>query len=95
VTITSIFAFNIAALIVAQTSPQWGEVAAQTGVAVTVLGWFMFRLEGQMKELRASNDRLAKASLLLVLSLNQASATAKDEARGIIRDIDDSRPKSD
>ncbi len=61
-------------------------------MAGVVLAWFMFRMESVMKGVTASNDRLARAQLVLVLSLKQASDAAKEQARDGIREIDDARP---
>lgn len=84
----------ITAIIAQVDAPPWALVLAQSGVAGGVLVWFMLRLENVLKDLRASNDRLARAQLVLVLSFKQASDAAKDEARERIREIDDSRPKN-
>jgi hypothetical protein len=71
----------------------WKVFGLQAGIAGIVLAWFMLRLEGVLKSLTTSNDRLARAQLVLVLSLKQASEAAKDEARSGIREIDDSKNK--
>lgn len=84
---------DLAALVAAQMVPQWGESLTMAGIVTTVLGWFMFRLEGELKQFRGSNDRLARANLILVIALKQAPESAKDEARAVIKEIDDAQRK--
>lgn len=80
-------------LVIGQASPQWGEGLTMAGILASVLGWFMFRLESELKASRASMDRLARAQLILVIALKQAPESAKEEARVGIKEIDDSQKK--
>ena len=75
----------------AAADPQWVVLIAQTGVAGAVLCWFMLRTEGRLKAIENANDRLARANLLLVVSLHQANETAKEQARVIIKEIDETK----
>lgn len=84
---------DAACIVIAQTAPQWGEGLTMAGILASVLGWFMFRLEAELKTSRASLDRLARAQLILVIALKQAPESAKDEARAGLKEIDDAQKK--
>jgi len=95
VTFFGILLFDFVAVVLAQANPQWAELLTQTGIGATCLGWFMFRLEGKLIGMTNSNDRLARAQLVLVLSLKQSPDAAKEQAREGILEIDDVRKKKE
>lgn len=68
-------------------------LVVQGGVAGAVLAWFMFRTESRLKAIEAAEDRMARAHLLLVISMHQSNETAKQEARAIVREIDDAHTR--
>jgi hypothetical protein len=79
----------------AQGSPapaDWGSMLVQGGVgaiALFMLRWFMTKNDSALKANTNAVDRMARANLILVLSLKQADASAKEQARDLIKEIDD------
>lgn len=78
---------------IAQITPDWTALLVQGGIAGIVLGWFMWRTEGRLKCIENAVDRMAKANLLLVISLKQANDAAKSEANSLLREIEDARAR--
>jgi hypothetical protein len=53
----------------------------------------MWRTEGRLKCIENAVDRMARANLLLVISLKQANEAAKSEASIILKEIDDAKAR--
>lgn len=91
---------NLPILLAEAGSPDWASLLSGAGVAGVVLAWFMFRAEARMKEserrmagMETAQNRTTRAILLLVLSLEQVSETARAEAAAIGREIDESEQR--
>lgn len=72
---------------------EWLGLLIQAGVAGVVLAWFMFRTEARLKGIENAVDRMARANLLLVLSLRDVNNAAKNEASAVIKEIDDAKAR--
>jgi len=57
----------------------WGVAIGQFGIA-GVLGFILVKLEPRLKAIEESNVTLAKAQLLLVVTLRQADEAHREEA---------------
>lgn len=78
-----------AALILASTGElSWMDPLIQLGGIGGVLVWFMFKTEPRLRAVEAAIDRMARSVLLLVISIPHATETAKEQASGIVREID-------
>lgn len=71
----------------------WGALIAQWGILGVVLVWFMLRTEGLLKANTNALDRMARANLLLVISLKQANDASKTEAGAIIKELDEAKAR--
>ncbi len=72
----------------------WSGVAVQAGaagVAIIMLRWFMTDQNVRMKAMENADDRMARAVLILVIALRNANEAAKEEAKAIIKEIDDKK----
>jgi hypothetical protein len=68
----------------------------QTGAIGSILAWFMFRNEAQMKSLgeamdrqRSAQDRQTRAVLLLLVSNPSIPLTTVAQAKSIVEEIDE------
>lgn len=77
------------ALILAAGEISWVDPLIQLGAVGGVLVWFMFKTEPRLRGVEAAIDRMARSILLLVVSIPHATDTAKEQAKGIITEIDD------
>jgi hypothetical protein len=68
---------------------EWAEPLIQIGISGAVLFWFMMRAEGLLKKLAYSVDRMARAQLLLLIASEVAGQIAKEEAKDLLKDMDD------
>jgi len=74
---------------------QVDTVAAQLtqfGVLGIVLGWFMFRTEGRLKNIEASCDRLANAILLKIVTDPYVHDETKKRAHSLMAEIEKKTP---
>jgi hypothetical protein len=68
--------------------PELNGALLSSGVAGAVLLWFMFRAEARFKGVERSVNRMSKGILLLVVSMDSANHTTKEEARHLLRELD-------
>lgn len=68
--------------------PELNSALISSGVAGVVLLWFMFRAETRFKGVERSVNRMSKSVLLLVVSMESANQATKEEARGLLREMD-------
>lgn len=73
----------------------WAQPLVNAGALGVVLFWLMVRVETRMKEhdrrmmaVENAENRVARAILLLVVSLKSANEAAKGESRAILKEID-------
>lgn len=77
-------------LVLAQThATEWTTSVLQLGGVGGCLVWFMFRSEPRLRQIEAAIDRMARSIMLLVGALPSANEAQKQQAKGIIREIDD------
>ena len=62
-----------------------------TGVAGMVLAWFMLRLTPAIIAMRASIDRMTRASMLELVTRENVAPAVRDAAQRIIDECDMSR----
>ncbi len=79
-------------LIIAQTQ-DWITTLPAAGILSGVLSWFMLRNEVRLRGVENSNNRMTRAVLLLVVSLQQANAATKAEARSILAEVDEAEKR--
>lgn len=72
----------------ATASTEWISPILQLGGIGGCLVWFMFRSEPRLRAIEASIDRMARAILLLVVSLPQANSSTKQQAMDIGKELD-------
>lgn len=75
-------------ILLADTGFEWVAPIVQTGAVGGVLVWFMFRSEPRLKSIEMAIDRMARSILLLVIALPNATATIKEQAENIKKEID-------
>jgi hypothetical protein len=68
--------------------PELHGALISSGVAGVVLLWFMFRAETRFKGVERSVNRMSKSVLLLVVSMDSANHSTKEEARNLLRELD-------
>jgi hypothetical protein len=71
------------------TEQTWIAPIIQFGVGGGVLVWFMFQSEPRLRAIEAAIDRMARAILLLVISIPGAASAAKEQAEGIKKEIEE------
>lgn len=71
------------------TSPQsWIVSLAAQGPLGVILIWFMVRLEKILKEHTASNNRLCRAQMVLVMTFRGATDAEREQAKQIMDELD-------
>ena len=74
--------------VIAQIAVDWWAPITQLGVAGAMLYWLTVRVESRMKGMETSVDRMAKASLLQILSYEKNHNTfLKDQASVMLEEI--------
>lgn len=63
----------------------------QLGAVGACLAWFMFRSEPRLRAIEGAIDRMARAILLLVIALPNATAATREQAKGIQQELDDAQ----
>lgn len=78
--------------------PTWPAQVVNLGIAGFTIGWLMKRVEKRMdaqqeamRSLETAVERQTKAVLLLVVSMDRSDVSRNDEAKQMIRDIENAR----
>lgn len=70
-------------------------IVAKDGIAVAVLLWFMFRQEKRSRALEVAVDRMAKASLLQLISVDELKDGIREQAQQLLDEIDTNEKRSE
>lgn len=77
-------------LVLAQTATtEWTTSLLQLGGVGGCLVWFMFRSEPRLRAIESAIDRMSRSLMLLVGSLPSANEAQKQQAKALIREVDD------
>lgn len=62
-----------------------------TGVAACVLAFMLIKLEPRLRAIESSIDRSARALLLIVVSYPDSTNVQREQARDILKELDDKK----
>jgi hypothetical protein len=64
-----------------------------TGVAAAVLAFLLIKLEPRLRGIESSIDRVTRALMIVVISLPEARRAERDQAQGIMDEIEKKKEK--
>lgn len=70
------------------TGSEWFAPLTQFGVSGAMLYWFAVKVEARMKGMETAVDRMAKASLLQILSYEKNQGTIRIQAETMMAEIE-------